>query len=241
MIPLADGRVALTVGDVVGHGLAAAAAMGQLRTAVAALARYTESAAELLTRLDTFVATTDTTDFATVSYGVLDPATGVFEYASAGHPPILLVTPNGESRWLDEGQSTPLCGDPERHRAQATTILEPGSLLILYSDGLIERRGELLSHRLDLLKNAGRALVGIPIAELCDHLVLALGVETSRDDDVAVLAVQYNPLTKGGFHLVFPAEPIELRRLRASLREWLDERDISSADQNTLFLTVGEA
>ena len=67
--------------------------MGQLRTALAALARYTESPGELLTRLDTFVATTDTTDFATVCYGVLDPATGVFEYASAGHPPILLVSP----------------------------------------------------------------------------------------------------------------------------------------------------
>ena len=91
VFPLADGRVALTVGDVVGHGLAAAAAMGQLRTALAALARYTESPGELLTRLDTFVATTGTTDFATVCYGVLDPATGVFEYASAGHPPILLV------------------------------------------------------------------------------------------------------------------------------------------------------
>ena len=112
---LADGRVALTVGDVVGHGLAAAAAMGQLRTALAALARYTESPGELLTRLDAFVATTDTTDFATVCYGVLDPATGVFEYASAGHPPILLVSPNGETRWLDEAQSPPLCGDEERH------------------------------------------------------------------------------------------------------------------------------
>ena len=95
VFPLADGRVALTVGDVVGHGLAAAAAMGQMRTALAALARYTDSPGELLTRLDTFVATTGTTDFATVCYGVLDPATGVFEYASAGHPPILLVSPRG--------------------------------------------------------------------------------------------------------------------------------------------------
>ena len=102
VFPLADGRVALTVGDVVGHGLAAAAAMGQLRTALAALARYTDSPGELLTRLDTFVATTGATDFATVCYGVLDPATGVFEYASAGHPPILLVSPDGETRWLDE-------------------------------------------------------------------------------------------------------------------------------------------
>src|SRR4029077_3053972 len=75
VFPLADGRVGLVVGDVVGHGLAAAAAMGQLRTALVALARYTDSPGELLRRLDTFVATTDATDFATVCYGVLDPST----------------------------------------------------------------------------------------------------------------------------------------------------------------------
>jgi PAS domain S-box-containing protein len=88
---LADGRVALTVGDVVGHGLPAAAAMGQLRTAVAALAEYASSPGELLARLDAFLARTRTTDFATVCFGVLDPETGVLEYASAGHPPMLVA------------------------------------------------------------------------------------------------------------------------------------------------------
>jgi PAS domain S-box-containing protein len=238
---LADGRVALTVGDVVGHGLAAAAAMGQLRTALAALARYTESPGELLTRLDTFVATSDTTDFATVCYGVLDPTTGVFEYASAGHPPILLVTAEGEARWLDEAQSPPIWGDEGHERPQATVTLEPHSLLVFYSDGLIERRGELLSDRLDRLKSAGRSLVGLPIADVCEHLVVALGVETSREDDVAVLALLFDPLIRGGLHLVFPAEPGELRNLRASMRDWLDERDVGAADRNALLLAVGEA
>ena len=193
---LADGRVALTVGDVVGHGLAAAAAMGQLRTALAALARYTDSPGELLTRLDAFIATTGTTDFATVCYGILDPATGVFEYASAGHPPILLVSPTGETQWLDDGQSPPLCGDDERQRPEAKAILEQGSLLVLYSDGLIERRDELLTDRLERLKTAAGSLGGLPIADVCDQLVVALGVETSRADDVAVLAVASCPPTE---------------------------------------------
>ncbi len=241
VFPLANGRVALTVGDVVGHGLAAAAAMGQLRTALAALARYTDSPGELLTRLDAFIATTGATDFATVCYGVLDPATGLFEYASAGHPPILLVSPAGETRWLDEGQSPPMCGDDKRQRPQARLTLEPNSLLVLYSDGLIERRGEQLADRLDRLETAGGALVGLPIADVCDQLVVALGVETSRADDVAVLAVHFNPDARGGFHLVFPAEPGELRRLRASMRDWLDERDIDTPIQNALLLAVGEA
>jgi PAS domain S-box-containing protein len=238
---LADGRVALTVGDVVGHGLAAAAAMGQLRTALAALARYTESPSELLGRLDTFVAITDTTDFATVCYGVLDPVTGVFDYASAGHPPILLVAADGETRWLDEAQSPPIWGDEEHERLQASVTLEPGSLLVLYSDGLIERRGELLSARLDQLEAAGRSLAGLPITDVCEHLVVALGVETSREDDVAVLALQFDPLVRGGFHLVFPAEPVELRKLRALMRDWLSSRDVGPADQNALLLAVGEA
>ena len=238
---LADGRIALTVGDVVGHGLAAAAAMGQLRTALAALARYTESPSELLGRLDTFVATTYATDFATVCYGVLDPVTGVFEYASAGHPPILLVTADGETRWLDEAQSPPIWGDEEHERLQASVTLQPGTMLVLYSDGLIERRGELLSARLDQLKAAGRSLAGVPITDVCERLVVALGVETSREDDIAVLALQFNPQIRGGFHLVFPAEPVELRRLRALMRDWLDSRDVGQADQNALLLAVGEA
>ncbi|HEY4348746.1 MAG TPA: PAS domain S-box protein [Gaiellaceae bacterium] len=238
---LAGGRVAFTVGDVVGHGLAAAAAMGQLRTALATLAPYADSPGELLTRLDAFIATSGTTDFATVCYGVLEPATGVFEYASAGHPPILLVSPEGETRWLDGAQSPPLCGDDERQRPDARVTLEPDSLLVLYSDGLIERRGELLTDRLDRLKSAGGALVGLPTSDVCDHLVVSLGVETSRADDVAVLAVHFNPASRGGFHLVFPAEPGELRRLRDSMRNWMGERNVDTASQDMLLLAVGEA
>jgi PAS domain S-box-containing protein len=241
VFPLADGRVGLTVGDVVGHGLAAAAAMGQLRTALSALARYTDSPGELLTRLDAFIATTNTTDFATVGYGVLDPATGVFEYASAGHPPLLLVSPRGETRWLNDAQSPPLCGDDERQRPQAKVILEPNSLLLLYSDGLIERRGELLTDRLDRLATAAGSLVGRPAADVCDQLVAALGVDTSRADDVAVLAAHFNPDARGGFYLTFPAEPGELRKLRALMRDWLDERDITASTQDAVLLATGEA
>ena len=107
---LPDGRIALTVGDVVGHGLAAAAAMGQVRTALAALADHAAGPGELLERLDGFLARSGTTDFATVCYAIIDPATGALEYASAGHPPMLVVSPAGETSWLDRAQSGPLCG-----------------------------------------------------------------------------------------------------------------------------------
>ena len=113
---LPDGRVGLTVGDVVGHGLAAAAAMGQLRTALAALAQHAAGPGELLTRLEGFLLRSGTTDFATVCYAVLDPSTGVLDYASAGHPPMLLVTASGETHLLDGAQSAPPDG-PRRARA----------------------------------------------------------------------------------------------------------------------------
>lgn len=238
---LPEGRVAFTVGDVVGHGLAAAAAMGQLRTALAALARYTESPGELLTRLDAYVATTRTTDLATVCFGVLDTTTGRFEYASAGHLPILLVSPRGETSWLDQAQSPPLYGEDERTRPDAAVTIEPGSLIVCYSDGLIERRGESLAVGLDRLKSAGAALVGLPIDAVCDSLVDALGVEESREDDVAVLAVRFTPVHQRRFHHTFPADPGELRRLRSMIRAWLDDRHVGEAPRNALLLAIGEA
>jgi PAS domain S-box-containing protein len=238
---LPDGRLAVTVGDVVGHGLAAAAAMGQLRTALAALAEHAVSAGDLLTRLDGFLARTRTTDFATVAYGVLDPSTGVLEYAAAGHPPTLVVSPTGATRWLDEARSAPLTGQDERERPHATTWLEPGSLLVLYSDGLVERRGEKLRDGLTRLEHAARSLASVPIGEVCDRLVDALGVEISRQDDLAVLAVRLEPLAGRAFRRVFPARPEELRGLRASMRAWMNDRPLAESTRNSLLLVVGEA
>src|SRR5262249_14784203 len=127
---LPSGRVGLTVGDVVGHGLPAAAAMGQLRTALSALAMDADSPGDLLRRLDRFLARTQVTDFATICYAVLDPETGLLEYASGGHPPMLLVSASGETQWLDGAQSSPLFGREDGERPEASIRLEPGSLLL---------------------------------------------------------------------------------------------------------------
>jgi PAS domain S-box-containing protein len=220
---LPDGRVGLTVGDVVGHGLVAAAAMGQLRTAVSALAQHSASPGALLSRLDGFLARTQTTDFATVCYAVLDPATGEIEYASAGHPPMLVVSPEGATSWLDGAQSPPLTGLAGGLRRDRSARLEPGSLLVLYSDGLIERRGE-------------RPSVGL--ARLAEA---ALGVDTSRDDDVAVLAVRLLPSAARAFHRVFAGNPEELRGLRSAMRQWMDEQEVTEPVRHSLLLAVGEA
>ena len=238
---LPDGRIALTVGDVVGHGLAAAAAMGQVRTALAALADHAAGPGQLLERLDGFLARSRTTDFATVCYVVVDPATGALEYASAGHPPMLVVSAAGDTTWLDGAQSGPLCGGAPRDRPQAATVLEPGSLLVLYSDGLVERRKERFEDSLETARRRGRAVVGLPVEEVCRALVTRLGVDSSRDDDVAVMAVRLEEAPASQYHRRFPAHGAELRELRASMRCWLDGRAVEQPLQHTLLLAVGEA
>ena len=238
---LPDGRVALTVGDVVGHGLAAAAAMGQVRTALAALADHAAGPGELLERLDGFLARSGTTDFATVCYVIIDPATGVMQYASAGHPPMLVVSPAGETTWLDRAQSGPLTGGEPRVRPQESTVLEPGSLLVLYSDGLVERRKERFEYSLERLAAAGRAVAGLPVEEVCRTLMAKLGVDSSREDDVAVMAMRLEAVSAAHYHRRFPARGTELRALRASMRCWLDGRAVGQPLQQTLLLAVGEA
>jgi PAS domain S-box-containing protein len=238
---LPDGRVAVTVGDVVGHGLAAAAAMGQVRTALAALAEHADGPAQLLVRLDGFLVRHRTTDFATLCYAAIDPATGLIEYASAGHPPMLIVSPAGEISWLDRAQSPPLTGTGNPNRPQGSALLEPGSLLLLYSDGLVERRKEPIDVGLRRLADAARTAADHPPEDVCRTLVAKLGVDDSRDDDVVVLAVRLAAMPSGRFHRRFPAHGEQLRDLRASMRGWLDERGVGQPLQQTLLLAVGEA
>jgi PAS domain S-box-containing protein len=240
VLVLPNSSVALTVGDVVGHGLAAAAAMGQLRTALTAFAPYADLPGVVLARLDAFIAGTGVTDFATVCYGVLDPTTGVFEYASAGHPPILLLPPDGSPRWLSDASSPPLFGDEQQLRPQAKVVLEPGSLLVLFTDGLIERRGEPLTDGLNRMMAVGADLASLPAAEVCDKLVAMLGGE-SAEDDIAVLAARFAPSAPAPFRVTFPARPEELRKLRASLQSWLVDRGVPASTNEALILATNEA
>lgn len=156
---LPGGLVGLTVGDVVGHGLEATAAMGRLRTAVAALAQRTESPGQLLAYLDDLASGPNGTEFATAAYAILDPNTGRLTFASAGHPPMLLVTDRGDTRWLLEGRSPPMHREPWDERPEAAVTLDPGTMLIVYSDGLVERRGEELDVGMRRLEQAARRLI----------------------------------------------------------------------------------
>lgn len=191
LIDLPGGNIGITVGDVVGHGLEATTAMGRLRTAVAALAPHTQDPGSLLTALDHFAQDGRGTQFATTAYAILEPDTGKLRYASAGHPPMLVLEPEGQTRWLMQGRSAPLLDEVMDYRPEATTYLEPGSLLICYTDGLIERRGESLDVGLTRLEQAATAVRDRRESEICDLLMQEMGVATTRADDVVVLVLRY--------------------------------------------------
>jgi anti-sigma regulatory factor (Ser/Thr protein kinase)/integral membrane sensor domain MASE1 len=236
---LHDGRIGLVVGDIVGHGIDAMTSMGRLRTALVALAMNAAGPAELMSSLDVFVGGPDGTAYATVFYVIVDLESNRLTYASAGHPPALLLRRWGESEWLDDGLSGPLHGDAGVSREDAERQVGPGDVLILYSDGLIERRGESLTVGLARLHDAARELLALDAESMCRNLVSEL--DPSGRDDVVVLVFEVSGPPAPAYRMVVPADAGELRHVRASVRRWLTEHDADPDLVEDLLLSLGEA
>jgi PAS domain S-box-containing protein len=234
-----DGRVALVVGDVVGHGLRAAATMGQLRNAFRAYGLVESSPAEVVARINRLVMSGVEDAMATVVYLVLDRETGEVSFSAAGHPPPLVLTPDGPI-FLEGGRSVPIgAADPAVFR-EASAVLPPGSTLLLYTDGLVERRDVGLEERLaQLAEVAGAA--GEDLDALCERVIdLVLG-DDEPGDDVALLAVRPLPAASDRISLTLPAEPASLAGLRRRLARFLHATGASEAEQYELTLTICEA
>jgi PAS domain S-box-containing protein len=188
-----EGRTAaLVVGDVVGRGIEAAAAMGQLRSAVRALAAGRTGPAALLDALDSFASRHEVGAMATLVYAELTFATRTLRFACAGHPPPLVVAPAGDGRFLWEGRSAPLTlgpalGGPERTAAEL--VLPPGATLLLYTDGLVEQRGTSIDAGMAELRDDVAAMVERPPADLADAL-LDQRAGSQADDDMCVVVAR---------------------------------------------------
>jgi anti-sigma regulatory factor (Ser/Thr protein kinase) len=120
-------------------------------------------------------------------------------------------------------------------------VLEPGSLLVAYSDGLVERRGEPLSAGLARLEAVVREQMDGTVDEICDAVMDVLTSESAPDDDTVVLCLRLAPVDARRFNRAFPARPEELRTMRAAVREWLAAREMSREEVTNLMLAVGEA
>jgi PAS domain S-box-containing protein len=188
---LPGGRLGIVVGDVVGRGLRAASAMGQLRSAVRALAGAGLEPAEVLTHLDTFVEQVDDARYATLAYADVDLGSGELLLAAAGHMPPVIVEPDGGARLFMEGRSPPLgAADPATKRAQARVTLAPGAGLLLYTDGLVERRTEPIDAGLQRLLDVVRAAPDASPAQQVKVLPAALLEPGTTDDDVCLLSLR---------------------------------------------------
>jgi serine phosphatase RsbU (regulator of sigma subunit)/DNA-binding response OmpR family regulator len=184
---LDDSRVALAVGDVAGRGPRAAAVMGQLRTAMRAYALQGLAPGDVLARLDRLLHILAPTAMATAAYLVLDAPSGRLEWASAGHPPPLLVTAAGSS-FLECDPNAPLGTVVDRPFVAREVQLKPGSLLLCYTDGLIEEPRSSLDDGLRRLAESVDPELG-ELPELCDAVLKAM-VPAEGADDVALLAAR---------------------------------------------------
>lgn len=191
VVDLPHGRVAVAVGDVVGHGLRAAAAMGMLRSASGAAIRATPSPVRALEVLGIYARSLDGALATTVVEVLIDPRSRQIIYSNAGHPPPVLLHPEGGSELLDQALDPPL-GVREMHlpRPQALTSYRPGDTLLLYTDGLIERRGEDIDAGLARLTGALAQHSTLGHEQLADALLDCLEVSGGASDDIALVVIR---------------------------------------------------
>jgi anti-sigma regulatory factor (Ser/Thr protein kinase)/putative methionine-R-sulfoxide reductase with GAF domain len=237
VMELPRGLVGIAIGDVAGHGVRAAALMGQLRTALRAYALDHNGPAETLRRLDRLIQTIEGRGMATVAYGVLDPTTGAMRYASAGHPPAVIVPAEGEARLLEAERFPPLGTLSYANYRETELRLAPGETMLLYTDGLIERRRESILLGLERLRVAARPAASAE--DLCQR-VLEDVADVEAEDDVALVALRNLPI-ETALRLRFPADPHAMAAVRQALRRWLAAHDVGTADVAAITLACGEA
>jgi PAS domain S-box-containing protein len=229
VIELDERRVAVLVGDVVGHGLRAAAVMGQLRNACRAYALLGHTPAETFVHLNRLLAVESRDVMATAFYAVVDRESGGIQYASAGHLPALVVDADG-ARFLEGGRSVPLgTTDPIAYR-DAEATMGDGSTLLLYTDGLVEQRSVPLDDSLRRLAERAMSARG-GLGDLC-NAVLGEAGSAGGTDDVALLAIRLQPADRS-LTLRLPADPGVLADLRRRLGRFLGAVDASPEERSS--------
>jgi PAS domain S-box-containing protein len=239
VLALAGGRLLVAIGDVVGHGIRAASSMGKIRNALHFCALEGMSPSAILHRLNDHFCGLDDADMATLLVLVYDPRRELVHFSSAGHPPPLVQRPGHDPEYLPGGRGAPLCASDRARFPEMEASLPPGSLMVLYTDGLVERRGESLDIGLrrlaDALHNAPEK-----VEELADHLLTTLVGDVAPGDDVALLAARaLSPAP--GLDLRLPARPRQLGVLRERLREWLVGLGAAPTEAGEITLAVNEA
>jgi anti-sigma regulatory factor (Ser/Thr protein kinase) len=190
-----------------------------------------------LTALDRFAAQLPGAACASVFCGILDPGSGRLRYSSAGHPPPIVIHADGSTHLLDGGRTTLLAIDPGRARPEAEHTLPPRATLLLYTDGLVERRRQPLPDGIDGAAAVVRDGSGLPIEELASGIMERMAPGGGYEDDVALLLYRH----PGPLELDLPAVATELARMRATLRGWLDRCGVAQDTAQGLLVAATEA
>ncbi|MGO9355244.1 MAG: SpoIIE family protein phosphatase [Mycobacterium sp.] len=243
------GRIGISVGDVVGHGLPAAIVMSRLRAALGATALSKADPATVVSALDTYAATVPGARCATVAYALIETGDGsgdgaTISYTCAGHPYPLLVGPDPDPGpvFLEGGRRPPVATgrvDPADSTAHAD--LSPGTLVLLYTDGLIERPGEALDQGFDRLKATAAECAHLPVDDVCAELLRRMTPPGGYRDDVVVLALRPSHSGPRSFTVVVPAAATEVPIVRDRLQEWLTAVAVDPARAQDILLAAGEA
>ena len=234
---LPDQRIGIVVGDCVGRGLQAAAVMGQLRSACRALLLQDASPARTLMALDHFAAGVAGALCTTVFCGVLDPGSGQLTYSSAGHPPAILTLPDGTTHLLDGGNSIPLAVRLGIQRPEAQCTVPARATLLMYTDGLVERRRRPLTAGIDQASEAVQEGQHVAIDDLATQVMTRLAPAGGYDDDVALLLYRH----PAPLEMAFPAESAQLAPVRKALRGWLDQCALPQQTVQNILVAAGEA
>ncbi len=187
-VPLPGGRLAVVIGDVMGHGVAAAAAMAHMRAAVRAYLSVDPEPSVVVSKLDLMFERLELTRMVTLVYAVIDPATRRLDLVNAGHHPPVLVDADGATLLAEAVAQRPL-GAGGEPRLSAGWRLRPGHVVVLYTDGLVERRGESADDGTQLLVAKAAQLCREPLADGLRHLVETVGSD-DVGDDVTALALR---------------------------------------------------
>jgi anti-sigma regulatory factor (Ser/Thr protein kinase)/putative methionine-R-sulfoxide reductase with GAF domain len=237
VIELPRGKVGMMIGDVVGHGIAAAALMGRIRTALHSYAIEGHGPGRTLELVDRFVHSLNEAAMATAAYAVFDTYNSTLQYATAGHLPPLIIS-DGAARALEVTPAPPLGAFPYGRCPEHELSLHSGDMLMLYTDGLVERRGIPLTAGIEALGDAVRGAASPEAA--CALAVAGLVPLEGLRDDLAIVSLQ-NTAVPAELHLMLPAEPRTLSQVRRILRRWLAERGADEGDVAEMTIAVSEA
>jgi PAS domain S-box-containing protein len=240
VIAVPGGGVGLVMGDVAGKGLAAASMVGRLRSALRAYALEGHAPARVLEQLNRLIwMEADESQMATLIYVVVDPGEGEIRWVNAGHLPALLLRDGEAPGFLEGGTSVPLGVLPFPEFEEAAVPMDPGAVVVLYTDGLVERSGENIDLGMGRLAGVVRDAPVDP-EQLCDRVLGELVPRAGAADDVALLTLRSVPMGDR-FRAELPAQPEALSSMRGLLRRWLRHLRASDQEIAEIVTACGEA